>query len=60
MKTLLVFLLILLPTLAEAGSTSCTTYKSGSVRKTYCTQGTHMSHCTSYMSGSQRKMTCSD
>ena len=46
---------------AEAGSTSCTTRKSGSTTITSCSnnyRGGGLSQCRSYMSGSVRKTSC--
>ena len=52
LKTLLLIATLLLPMAAEAGS-SCTSYKSGSYTKTYCSHSRGRSkNCTSYMSGS--------
>jgi len=61
MRTLILIIALLVPTLAEAG-TSCRSYKSGSYTKTYCSssdRGSRSTSCVSYMSGSVRKTTCS-
>ena len=54
--------LLLIPSLAEAGSSSCQTRKSGSVTITSCSNsgrgGGRLSQCRSYMSGSVRKTSC--
>lgn len=55
---LLAAALVLLPALAEAG-TSCTTRKSGSVTITHCSNSKGPSTtCRSYWSGSVRKTSC--
>ena len=60
MRSLILILIMLAPTLAEAG-TSCTTRKSGSVTITSCSSSKYQpsSTCRSYRSGSVVKTSCS-
>ena len=59
MKLAIALLVLLIPSLAEAGSYSCQTRKSGSVEITSCSGSKGgFSHCRSYMSGSVRKTSC--
>jgi hypothetical protein len=58
MRFIIAIALLLLPTLAGAGTT-CSTRKSGSVSITTCSGGkSGFSQCRSYMSGSVRKTSC--
>ena len=61
MKVLILIIVLLVPSLAEAG-TSCTTRKSGSVTITSCSGANPVSGyrtCRSYKSGSVVKTSCS-
>ena len=59
-RYLITLLALVMPTLAEAGTTTnCTTRKSGSATMTSCSGSkSGFSECRSYMSGSVRKNSC--
>jgi len=62
MKTCLVLLIVLAPSLAYAG-TDCRTYKSGNETRTVCSDTSNPralnTNCRSYRSGSVIKTSCS-
>jgi len=62
MKTLLVIIAVLAPSLAHAG-TDCRTYKSGNETRTVCSDTSNPramnTNCRSYRSGSVTKTSCS-
>ena len=57
MKLIIALALLLLPTVAEAG-TSCTTRKSGSVVIETCSGNGGFVQCRSYWSGRTKKTYC--
>jgi len=62
MKTVLVILAVLAPSLAAAG-TDCRTYRSGNETRTVCSDTSNPramnTNCRSYRSGSVTKTSCS-